>query len=185
MGIFKLNYKKVVDDKYLYFKFFVDLEGNPIYAKRKKEIKKDDVTTKEYREGDYQDHDELAADIVSNNPDLKALRRKLFDNYWQWIGSARSFLLAYGYVSVDGLDNTKNCIQYDSVTTPKKIIDMMDQDDPIHRNFDRFDVGEPHATWTKEECEELDSIHRIILEERRKLEQSKKTTYHGNEDEGR
>ena len=186
MDVFKRNYNKLADNEYLYLKYFVDLEGNPIYARRKEDAKRDEKKERKYwelKEGDYQDHDDLALWILEHNQNLEGIWKKLTKEFPSWIADPRSFLICFGYVLVDGLDNTHDYIQYDSVTTPKIVLEMMDQDDPFGITFDRDDVAERHATWTMQDCEELDILHERILEEKKKLEQSRKTTYHGNDDE--
>ena len=167
--------KKYRDENHFFLKFFIDLNGNPIYSRRiSDEV---DVTNPKAA---YQRHPQLAWDIINGNKELKALYDEL-----KWVSlinhSQTNFLIYYGYVAVDADDNTEDHLFYDSETTPNWIIDEMKKDDPYESRFTRYDAAEQYNN--EEQYKELCELHRRILEERGKTEKLE-VADHRHDDDG-
>ena len=101
------------DDKFDYNMYFIDYNGNPIYAK-KHEIKEYDQAL-----------EELALNIINSNKNLHSFYMKAKEEKWfSYTSSPIWFLVYCGYALVEGnrsYSKDKTVISYDSLTTPKTV----------------------------------------------------------------
>ena len=162
MGILDIDVDKVSDEKFLYLKYFIDLNGNLIYAKRIKD------NEEELNEMEYQLHPELAEEIINENDELKAIWKKLNKEFPDLIRVPIQFIVYWGYVLVNILVHSYNWIAFDSVTTPEEIINKINKEDPGGIYFQRTDVAKKYNS--DEEYTEICKLHKRIQEEKLKLE---------------
>lgn len=163
---FKENRYK--DDNFLYRKYFIDLKGEKVFSKKKKEQEYKDIESlKPYI--NYQRHPELAEDIVMEDEELRAIYKELKIEFPKLLESEVAFLIYWGYVLVDLCSLTSdNYFIYDSYTTPEEIIEEIKKEDP-YGFLKEYDVG----LGRTEDEEKLGKLHYRILEERSKLENKK------------
>lgn len=141
-----------------YKRFFVDLNGNPTYAR----VENEGTNNPNER---YQHHRQIAADILRNGGeygDLYDLYRQVNERITSPLGLSNQdlFLMNYGYVYGDCETDTK-IVQYSSLSTPQEFIDEI-KNGP----YNSTDIAEEIKEYPIDEQENIRQIYLLMFGER-------------------